>query len=337
MTKKVLFKKAVLASLVLCTSSGLVYAQNTVNIPDNNFKNALLNLTPAVDTNEDGQIQLTEAQSYTEAIDVSDANIVTIEGIEAFTSITDFNCAENEITTIDLSALPQLKKLDCSENLINSLILPTNSSLEVLICSDNKLVNLNVSGAPNLKELHANYNELISLSLNQNPLLEKIFCEKNKLSALDLSQNPQVKYLQCSKNQELNILNIKNQNNANMVYAKLNLNPNLECIEVDNATEGYLYNTSKWIKDPHANFQNTCPLSVKSIEALSVKVFPNPTKEVLNITTKSTHKAKLYSTEGKLLLEKILLKGENKIEINFLPKGIYFLTIDNSATKIIKE
>lgn len=59
--------------IFLCFFSSLSFSQ-IVSIPDANFKTALLNHTPAIDTNGDGEIQVSEA-SLVEKLHISGRNI----------------------------------------------------------------------------------------------------------------------------------------------------------------------------------------------------------------------------------------------------------------------
>lgn len=74
-----------------------------VNIPDANFKAALLALTPAIDTDQDGEIQVTEANAYYNEIYVKNKNISDLTGIEAFTHTGVLNANDNQLTSVDLS------------------------------------------------------------------------------------------------------------------------------------------------------------------------------------------------------------------------------------------
>lgn len=145
--------KQILLLLILTTS--YLNAQ-IVNIPDPNFKSRLLNYIAfggvKIDTNNDGEIQFTEAAAITELI-VGDGNFVDnkitdMTGIEAFIHITSLDCIVNEIGTLDLSQ---------------------NTALEVLKCYDNQLTSLNVSQCPNLKILRCRDNNLTSLNVTKYP------------------------------------------------------------------------------------------------------------------------------------------------------------------------
>lgn len=71
---------------LLFLTTALVKAQN-VNIPDANFKAALI-ANANINTNNDTEIQLTEATAYTGSISLYNKNIADLTGIEAFTGIT---------------------------------------------------------------------------------------------------------------------------------------------------------------------------------------------------------------------------------------------------------
>ena len=66
-----------------------------VNIPDPNFKNALIT-SNGIDTNNDGEIQVTEAEVANQ-IRVNDFGIVSMEGLEYFINITKLYCNKNQI------------------------------------------------------------------------------------------------------------------------------------------------------------------------------------------------------------------------------------------------
>ena len=91
-----------------------------INILDAAFKSALLN-TPEINTNGDEEIQLSEAEAYSAAIDVAGLDITDMTGIEAFTSINALDCSSNQLTILDVSGKPNLVYLDCSDNQIEAL------------------------------------------------------------------------------------------------------------------------------------------------------------------------------------------------------------------------
>jgi hypothetical protein len=81
MKKEVLKKSFFIASLALFGMSNIAIAQN-VNIPDANFKAALIG-NAAINTNGDGEIQVSEAEAYTGGINVGSKGIADLTGVEA--------------------------------------------------------------------------------------------------------------------------------------------------------------------------------------------------------------------------------------------------------------
>lgn len=258
--------------LLSCT---FLHAQ-IVNIPDTNFKNALID--EGVDTNGDGEIQVSEAEAVLNLI-VSFRGISSLEGIQSFVNLEELNCSSNQLSTLDLSLNLNLHKLTCIFNQLSNLNVTQNSNLKFLWCQDNQLSVLDVSQNLNLEKLLCAYNPLGSLDVTQNVNLLRLYCGKNQLtqldvsqnlsleslsfddnlissidltqnlslealtcrynnlSNLDLSQNISLAHLECADNQ-LTGLNIKNGNNHNMLTMISTGNPNLICIQVDdeNAT-----------------------------------------------------------------------------------------------------
>ncbi|MGC4104722.1 hypothetical protein [Ferruginibacter sp.] len=62
---------------------GTTGTAQVVNIPDANFKQALLAANPSIDLNNDGQIQVSEAL-LVDQIDVNNKNISDLTGIQSF-------------------------------------------------------------------------------------------------------------------------------------------------------------------------------------------------------------------------------------------------------------
>ena len=85
------------------------YAQN-VTIPDANFKAALL-ANAAINTVDDGEISVAEAQAFTGLMNVSNKSISDMTGIEEFTNLTILRCYQNSISSLDISANTALTSL----------------------------------------------------------------------------------------------------------------------------------------------------------------------------------------------------------------------------------
>jgi hypothetical protein len=81
------------------------------------------------------------------------------------------------------------------------------------------------------------------------------------------------------------------------------------------------------------------PTSVSPIYANNIKVYPNPTFDVIQVGTANKEKNATYTItdlSGKLLLKGQIQNGHGKINISRLSKGTYILAIGNEQAKVIK-
>lgn len=183
-----------------------------VNIPDANFKTPLLNFPIVdsngdgiadtdVDTNNDGQIQVSEAQAVT-ALELN-TPLADLTGIEAFTNMTRFRILNSSLTAIDFNLMPQLTSLEISRNnSLTSIDFSPLVHLTTLVCDDNAdLLSVNLNGVSNLVSTKITYNKISSLNISNLTQLETLNCEYNQLTAITLAGNPSLKNFNCSSNQ----------------------------------------------------------------------------------------------------------------------------------------
>ena len=287
--------------ILLFLLTSLLEAQ-IVTIPDNNFKNALLNTNCAdldnnfsfesnVDTNNDGEIQLSEAQAVFK-LRLNDLNITDLEGIQNFTNITDLRCENNLLTTLDLSS---------------------NINLELVLCNENQLVNLDVSQCQNLNRLHCNDNQLTALDFTPNLILYALNCDNNDLMSL----------------------NVKNGNNTNLFQMWADENPNLPCISVDDVD--YSNGLSNWIKEDNTEYSEDCAsLSIEDYEYPSISLVQSFDNDLLIIKCISSQIGivKIFSIDGTLINNYV----QSTINISSFSKGIYLALITtNDGKRTIKK
>jgi len=201
-------KRIVLTLIAILLVASPMLSQN-VDIPDTAFLNALIEL--GVDTNGDGQISYVEAEAGDSFnLNLGSKGISNLTGIKAFTNSSYIDCADNGLTSLDVSNLPALTFLccwgneltsinvandtaltwlDCWGNQLTSLDVSSNISLRVLLFSDNKLTNLDISSNKEIRDLRCSDNELTYLDVSNNPKLAEFNCSGNKLENLDISNN----------------------------------------------------------------------------------------------------------------------------------------------------
>lgn len=366
--------------LFLLLFSIVSLAQN-VNIPDANFKaelvsNSLINTNAdteiqiseatafvgEIDVSNKSIADLTGIEAFTAIIGLScDVNILTSINVSSNTALTYLICANNQLTSLDVSNCPALDYLNCLYNQLTSLEVSANTELLELQCGGNQLTNLNVTGCTKLTTLVCNYNLLTTLNLSTNTAItdffcndnlftsinvasntsmSKFFCNNNSISSLDLVANTALTMLDCNSN-NLTSLNIKNGNNTNLFYFDATINPNLICIDVDDAS----YMNTNWssAKDVTATYDPNCGAGVlESLSNTSVNFFPNPTKDAINISWNDQQKfntIKLLDVTGRNLKSITIEKQicTIKFDMSALPSGIYFVEMKNSKTKLYKK
>lgn len=210
-------------------------ASAIVNIPDASFKAGLLAHGDTVvgenigkiDTNDDGEIQVSEAESYSGTLLCYETNIIDLTGIEAFINVTVLIIEDTPLTSVDLSSNTALVRLEMDNNELTSLDVSKNVALERLECGYNQLVDLDVSHNTALKYLGCDNNAINDLDISQNTSLEQLNCSNNKLSSLNLSENTALTYLNCRINQ-LTQLDVSQNTSLQLLWANDNQLSNLD-------------------------------------------------------------------------------------------------------------
>ena len=304
--------------LLFCLAAIGLNAQ-IVNIPDPNFKAALLNHNPVIDTNGDGEIQISEAEAVTGMIIVSNQNISDLTGIGAFTNIMILYCNNNQLTHLNISQNVQLEELHCNDNQLTELNVSQNIALETIACGNNQLIQLNVSPNLALKALYIYYNHLTELNVSDNIDLIFLHCNNNQLTNLDL------------------------RNGSYELEVFADNNPNLACIFVDSST--YSDSALGWHKDDRATYvetQQECD-ALAIIEYLKlerINIYPNPVKNELFVDLESwiqNSELIIANISGKII-HKFPIQGKHfQFDLSQFSKGIYFLQIYRNKIKLLTK
>ncbi len=210
--------RVVLFGLILLSKPAL--CQDTLHIPDDNFRAALLEAK-----NQSGvSYNITAYQTWQVIVPDPDAvtylnlnrkNISDVTGLEGFTKLEILYCSNNSLTELDVSNNSRLYNLRCSENNLTHLDLSANDSLEILFCNQNQLQSINVTRNAKLKWLVAYSNNLSWIDISQNVNLKYFYCYKNNISQLELGQNISLEWLICNNNQ---IAGLDLSANANLKF-----------------------------------------------------------------------------------------------------------------------
>lgn len=185
--QKIIFSDAGFKSTLLAASSTTTVARN---LADDYF---------AIDSNNNGEIEIQEAAQVAH-LDVENASISSLAGIENFTNIISLQCSNNQISNLNISSLKKLIDLNCNGNGLTTLTITGASSLENLYCQSNLLESLNASNLTNLIVMECSQNKLNSLVLVGLTNLQSLVCSGNDLTSLNLNDLTNLVTFECSNN-----------------------------------------------------------------------------------------------------------------------------------------
>lgn len=339
------------------------YSQNVV-IPNATFKSLLLsanttnfialdsnsswNTCVTIDTNHDGEIQVSEALLIVR-LNISNSNLTDVSGIESFTNLTTLSCSNNQISNLNLIGLNYLNNLFCQNNQISNLNI-ASQSLSWLVCRNNQLQNIDLSSVPNLSQFDCSYNLFSTLNLSSLLLLYQLDCSNNQLTSLLFSSN--LMNLNCSYNQ-LTSLDISSSsfgyddmigmcdfssNPMINLIANYNYNyygifqfsntPTLEHICCQNINYSTFQSIVNQYGYTNCFVDTSCNLSNQQSEFTSlITLYPNPSTDILNIKVDDNAlvSKSIYNCIGQLVLE--ISNSDESIDISSLTSGNYLIKV----------
>lgn len=145
--------------ITLFLTCNIINAQ-IVDVPPT-FRNIMLNNYQVIDTNDDGEIQVSEAENFTgtlKATDNFDQDLDNLRGVEVLINVTKIWLWDNAITEIDLSQNTALTYLHILNNQLTNIDLSNNINLERLNIVGNNLTGLDLSNNPKFSSLWAGGN-----------------------------------------------------------------------------------------------------------------------------------------------------------------------------------
>ncbi|SEC34849.1 Por secretion system C-terminal sorting domain-containing protein [Tenacibaculum sp. MAR_2009_124] len=186
-------------------------SNSIVNVPDTSFKNYLIG-NEAINTNNDNEIQVSEANAFSGKINCHSLGIQDLKGIEAFINLKELDCSKNSLTSLDVSQNTKLTWLRCGRNNLTSLDVTNNLELRSLSCNRTSISSIDVTRNTKLNYLMIYDNDLSSIDVTNNVMLNHLWIRQNKLTNLDLSKNLELRILSCSSNR-LRSLDISHNTN----------------------------------------------------------------------------------------------------------------------------
>ncbi|GEM_PF-1205156 len=219
---------ATIGLMLFSASFTTANAQN-INFTDENFLEYIL-LYTGIDTNNDGEIQVTEAEAYTGGFTFT-GNIKDVPEVKYFKNLTSLTINGSKVAAVDVTTNKEINKVLINNSLLTKLDLSQNSKLAVVDISKsanlkeltfgshpqlsyislmfNAIEALNVTGCPRLTNLYFASNNVSSIDITQNPRLTELNVASNKISTLDVSKNTRLTYLNVGVNtlQQLDVTN----------------------------------------------------------------------------------------------------------------------------------
>ena len=161
---------------------------NSTNFPDPDFLQYVKDNIDTEDTTgqKDGKLSQAERDAVTE-INIDNKNCTDLTGIAYFANLTELDCSDNQLTTLDVSKNAKLRILRCYNNGMEKLNLGDITHLTLLNCDDNNLTELDVSKNPDLKDLECRENKLRRVVIGKKYSLTTLCLRGNQLTSLDLS------------------------------------------------------------------------------------------------------------------------------------------------------
>jgi len=231
--------KKIISLIIILLNTLAGFTQTYISIPDQNFEQALIDLSIDSSPVIDGQVLYSDISSVT-SLSISYNNISDLTGIQSFTSLESLQVGHNNLTSLTFDSFnnTSLTNLYIDNNQLTSLSLPNSPNLVGLYAQNNQLTNLNITSCVSLNYLSVGQNELTTLDLPESPLtvincddnyltnlngllnissLTDISCENNFLITLDFSTNPLMRQVYAINNQ-LNNVYFNNNNNTSLIF-----------------------------------------------------------------------------------------------------------------------
>ena len=166
---------------------------------DRNLQAWLLNSSNLGGAGADGVLTEEERLAVTQ-LDLSGLGLTSLDGLGAFPNLQTLNCANNNLTQLDVSQNPALVRLSCGNNRLTALDVSHNLELQYLNCNFNRLSSLDLSGHSKLIALYCEMNYLQSLTLTGCTGLKVLYCRNNQLDELLLTDSTKLEFIETFDN-----------------------------------------------------------------------------------------------------------------------------------------
>ncbi|MGB0787991.1 MAG: T9SS type A sorting domain-containing protein [Marinirhabdus sp.] len=259
---------------------------------------------------------------------------------------------------LDISHNTELKMLGCGYNNLNVIDITNNSVLEKIFIANNNISKIDVSNNHGLLQMNLDNNPISQVDVSNLPSLEVISLRNTIISSLDLSNNTHLTSVAVANtplqgifdfsthpnlntvlfnNTNISGLDMRNRNN-DVFIIRVKDTPNLNCVAVDDPSviDPFEFPYSEWEYDDNMVFSTDCSLGVQKQALADIVLYPNPVKDKLFVknTTHAINLVKIYTVEGKLVIEERLL---NAIDLSSLNTGKYLAKVETDSGTAIRK
>lgn len=302
--------------LVVFFIYGSIANSQVINIPDPNFKSALL--AEGIDTNFNGQIEVSEATTVIDLF-IENANISDLTGISYFANLHNLYGNYNNLTSINISGLNYINKIELAHNQLANFDGLSSPTLFDLYLPDNPLQTINLSGLHNLYFLTISESNLQVIDANDLTFIGHLYFENNP---------------------QLTQLYIKNgRTDTDLVIIG---NPNLQSICAD-ASEVSSVQSQCNAYGYNCLVSSNCSLGLDDIK-YTTYIYPNPVNDYLhlsNLGSGTISSISIYNSLGQLVFENPNSYDNYRVDVSQLARGNYFMKISIEGRmfyeKFIKE
>jgi len=220
-------------ALVLISLFSFLAQAQIVDIPDPNFKNALVNTNCVgnssnqyltdVDTNDDGEVQIEEALAVTK-LSVTNQNIADLTGIEYFGNLSILDCSSNQLTSLSINNMGALAALVIDYNSISNLSITNCFNLRNFYCYSNPMTTIDLSSTGVRYYRIVNNPNLTYLNLKNGFMVDGAITGKAIPPPLppELHGNPNLQYICCDAAEVIEVTN--NGELGSPIDATINVN-----------------------------------------------------------------------------------------------------------------
>jgi hypothetical protein len=164
-----------------------------------------------------------------------------------------------------------------------------------------------------------------SYDIDNNPLTE-ISASYNNISLL-FEENTKTEFVYDNAITINNVAHPFTDQFYEFAYEEMKINNKLLSSKGYNKNSSQVWEISDKTDHYYAAYTSATPNPIKDINTSSFRIFPNPATEILHFDVDKDVKLEIYNSNGQKVIAQALNNSINKINVNNLNNGIYFIKI----------